>query len=336
MVIRVVKMELARRGIDVFSTQPMLQLTAAAKVGPTDKELKLSRKLTSIDVDLRARLQVAANAEMRRQLEKAAHRVRQSVSKDSDLKKKIATTRSEFVALRLSNDIDPLVAASYVTNDWASLEEQFKSWTGLAQRQAVATAAQLSGQDEDVAYATAAIALSEGIDKGWHVLKDSMDEIAQHLAYNPDPNMTDDAALEALNPDTLVPTGVIRCAVGVAGGSPLEAFKQVLLDTGATVPAVPNTIGVGGIASGATISNLLTSAGVTTADYEWKHGPSLKVFEPHEALDGQEFSSFTDPALANPDSWPENQFFLPGDHAGCLCDVTALWVSPNDSADSGS
>ena len=330
MLIRVFKMELARRGIDLFSIAP-IALTAASTTGPTAKEIQLSRKLTSIDVDLRSRLQVAANAEMKTQLKKAAHRVRQTVADDKTLRAKIATTRSEFVALRLSGDIDPVVAASYVTNDWASLEEQFKSWTALAQRQAVAAAAQLAGMDEEDAYADAAVALSEGVDKGWKVLQDSMDEIAQHLAYNPDPNMTDDAALEALNPDTLVPTGVIRVAVGVAGGSPLEAFKNVLLDTGATVPAVPQTMAVGGVASGATITNILTSAGCTTSDYEWKHGPSIKVFEPHEALDGQEFSSFTDPILANPDSWPDNAYFLPGDHAGCLCDVTALWVGPGSS-----
>ena len=332
MMVRVLKMELARRGIDVFS-QPMLQLTAAAKVGPTDKELRLSRKLTQIDSDLRMKLQVAANAEMRRQLEKASHRVRQSVSRDKELKTKIARTRNEFVALRLSGDIDPIVAASYVTNDWTSLEEQFKSWTALAQRQALAAARQLSGDDELGSSASAVIAMSEGVDKGWRVLKDSMDEIAQHLAYNPDPNMTDDAALEALNPDTLVPTGVIRCAVGVAGGSPLEAFKNVLLDTGATVPAVPNAVSVGGVASGATISNLLTSAGCTTSDYTWVHGPSTRPLACHEALDGVEFNSFTDPALANPDpSFPPNEYLLPGDHAGCLCDAQATWISPQSGS----
>jgi len=329
MLLRVVKMELARRGIDVFS-QPMLQLTASVveRTGPTDRELQLSRKLTQIDADLRARLQVAANAEMRTQLKKAAHRIRQSVSKDKDLKAKIAATRNEFVALRLSGDIDPIVAASYVTNDWASLEEQFKSWTGLAQRQAVATASQLSGQDEDEAYASAAIALSEGVDKGWAVLRDALDEIASHLAYNPDPNMTDDAALDALNPDTLVPTGVIRCAVGIAGGSTLEAWKNVVLDTGATVPAVPGTADVGGVAGGVTVRNLLTSAGATTSSFEWQHGPSLKVFDPHLALDGVEFDSFTDPVLANNNGWPDNAFYLSGDHQGCLCDCVALWVGP--------
>jgi hypothetical protein len=179
--------------------------------------------------------------------------------------------------------------------------------------------------------------MSEGIDKGWEVLRDAMNEIAQHLAYNPDPNVTDDAALDALNPDTLVPTGVLRAAVGVAGGSPLAAFKQVLLDTGATVPAVPNAIGVGGIASGATITNLLTQAGCVTNDYTWIHGPSLKPFPAHEDLNGQEFSSFTDPILANPNpSFPDVQFLLPGDHAGCLCDAQANWIGPAYPENNGS
>jgi hypothetical protein len=335
MFIRVALNELARRGYEIKSEDQLALTAASPKPRPSSKDLMLSRKLISIDMNLRSKLQVAANDDMNRTLEKAGHRVRQATAKDTALRKKIAKTKNEYALLKLSGDIDPVLAASYVTNDWSSLEEKFKSWTGLAQRQAVQAAAQIAGMNEDDAWASSAVAMNDGVEKGWAVLKSSMDELAQHLAYNPDPNMTDDDALAALNPDTLVPTGVLRCAVGVAGGAPLEAFKNVLLDSGATVPAVPNAVFVGGVATGATIGNLLTSAGATTSEYEWVHGPSDRPFEPHEALDGVEFSSFTDDALANTNDFPDNQYYLPGDHAGCLCDVTALWISPSsDSSDS--
>ena len=88
-------------------------------------------------------------------------------------------------------------------------------------------------------------------------------------------------------------------------------------------------------ATGATISNLLTSNGATTTDYEWVHGPSEKPLPCHEHLDGVTFANFTDAALdpANNPDWdgfPDVQFLLPGDHAGCLCDAMPQWVTAAD------
>ena len=171
-------------------------------------------------------------------------------------------------------------------------------------------------------------------EKGWKLLRDSMDSLAQVAAYNPDPNLDEEAAIAALNPDTLVPTGVIRCALGICGGQTEQDYGLITTKSGATVPAIPLGNQVGGVATGSTIGGMLTTAGAVTNEYEWVHGPSGKPFEPHEELDGVEFSSFTDPALANPDpSFPKNNYFLPGDHIGCLCDVTPLWVSAQDVQD---
>lgn len=96
------------------------------------------------------------------------------------------------------------------------------------------------------------------------------------------------------------------------------------------------TVPVGQIGTGQTVSSLILSGGDSLqAGYEWVHGPSLHPFEPHEALDGVQFESFDDPALANDTGFPANSFFLPGDHWGCTCDFMPVW-SDLEGADASS
>jgi hypothetical protein len=313
----------------------MRPITAAAppKPLPSAKTRRLNQKLLQIDTDLRRRIQVEANAEVRAQMVRAGSRVKSSVSKDPTLRKRIAATRTEFVAMKLGQAVvesKGFTAADLMNSNWDSFEERFKSWVTTAQQQAVKTAAELAGIDAGVALAQYQAALNAGVDAGWRVLKDAMDAIAVHALYNPDPSIDEEAAIAALNPDTIVPVGVIRAALGVAGGSPLSDWKSMVLNTGADVPALSGQFPSGGVATGATISDLLSSSGATTTDYEWVHGPSEKVFEPHELLDGVTFSSFTDSALQNTGDWPDNAYFLPGDHPGCLCDAMPMWVSAAD------
>ncbi len=73
---------------------------------------------------------------------------------------------------------------------------------------------------------------------------------------------------------------------------------------------------------------------MTVESYEWEHGPSLKPFEPHLALDGVDFNSFEDERLANTEGWPDNSFYMPGDHSGCTCDFTPLWVGTTEGGES--
>ena len=87
---------------------------------------------------------------------------------------------------------------------------------------------------------------------------------------------------------------------------------------------------VGGIGTGSAVSDMLNTAGAQTAGYEWVHGPSLRPFEPHVDLDGIQFESFDAEALANHGDWPDNAYFMPGDHDGCLCDFMPIWMSPEE------
>lgn len=307
---------------------PLAPLAPPAKPGPPEpaapalaasaasqaKAQRLSRKLSALDADLRARLQTAANAAMMRQLEKAGGRLRSKVAKDETMRTAIAHTRMERVGAVLGQSVVAalgLTATELLNGDWADLKAQFYAWTAAAQRQAIATAQQLAGiADDSEAVGIAERSMAHGLDAGWERLSNAMTELSHHLLYNPDPNAPEEAAF---NPDTLVPAGTIRASLVTAGGGQVDAIGQV--------------------GTGSVISDMLSSAGADTEGYEWTHGPSLKPFEPHEALDGVQFSSFDDPALANSGSWPDNEYYLPGDHDGCLCDATPLWVTPGEAAE---
>jgi hypothetical protein len=309
---------------------PPAPVTAAAIV-VSPRSARLSRKLSAIDSDLRARLTTAANAAMLRQLEKVGGRLRSKVSKSEDLRTKIAMTRNEQVAQVLGRETVVsalgMSAGELMSNDWATFKAQFLDWTEAAQTQALRVAAQLAGLDEAGATASAATAMAGGRQEAWALLSDALTAISHDVLYDPSPG----AEADTFDPNTLVPTGTIRAALGVAGGMDPTAFAP----SGTGLATVDPGVVVGQIGTGDTISSFLSGEGQSIAGYEWVHGPSLNPFEPHEDLDGTEFGSFDDAALANTGDWPPNAYFIPGDHRGCSCDFMPLYAdSATDEADS--
>ena len=67
--------------------------------------------------------------------------------------------------------------------------------------------------------------------------------------------------------------------------------------------------------------------------YEWVYGPGgrSRPFEPHVELDGLVFQDFSDDQLAVTGSFPDGGYYLPGDHAGCLCDVAPIVIAVDGS-----
>ena len=329
---RAVLGELRSRGYQV--TVPALTAASKPKAGADAK--RLSKRLTAIDRDLRVKVQAAANAAVVRQLEKAGVRLNQRVAKNARLRALAASVHVEFIPARIGQaeaERLGIVASDLMRTEWDTLEATFRSMVGEAQRSAIKVAAQLAHVSEDEATQIAAVAMAQGVDNGWNTLRGALDSISLSALYNPHPNVSVADMAAALNPDSLVPTGVVRCALAVTGGAREQDFGIVKTITGAEVPAVSLGNPVGGVASGATISDLLTNLGASTAGYEWVHGPSDRPFPPHEALDGLEFDNFDDAALANSGDFPSNQFYFPGDHDGCLCDTSVLWVTDQDVAD---
>ena len=314
-------------------------LTAAAVEGPNAKERRLSLRLVMDDRELRAKLQVAANAAVMRELERAGSRIRQSVSSTKALREKIAMTRNEHVALILGRDEvekTGLTAAALFGNEWEGLREQFETLVSHHQAMALGTALAIANLPDDSPQAKKAkVAFAAGLATGWLLLKNALDQIIQHAAYNPDVNVTTADAIAALNADNVVPAGVVRSAVSVAGGSSPANFALTALSNGASVPLLPEAP-VGGIGTGGVVNDVLNSAGARNTGYEWVHGPSVVPFFDtkkdgvggHLALDGVVFQSFSDDALANPGTFPNKPYFYPGDHDGCLCDAMPLWVGP--------
>jgi hypothetical protein len=296
--------------------------------GASSDHARLSRKLTQIDRDLRTRLQTAANAAMMTQLERLGGRLRSRVAKDETLRTRIAHRRNERVSAILGPDV--VTAAGFGSGlpdeGWTAFREQFMSWTSAAQEQAVKVAAQIGGlTDEADALKVARAANILGVEKSWQWLSDALTKLGEHLTFNPVPSAG--AEWGELNPDSLVPTGLIRGALGIAGGGELgvDAAGNAITNLGEPI---------GQVATGATITELLEGSGLEVAQYEWEHGSmTIHPFEPHLDLDGVQFESFEDPRLANATDWPGNAFFLPGDHEGCGCDVCPLWVnaSPEDT-----
>ena len=239
------------------------------------------------------------------------------------MRTKIAHRRNERVSAILGETLVPATGidtGALIGEDWGAFRQQFEGWTAAAQEQALAVAIRMGSlAEESDAVKAAETAMAHGREAAWDVLSNALTNLGQHLLYNPDPN-TSAGDWGELNPDTLVPTGLIRGALGVAGGG------ETALDPGGiTEMAVGEPIGQ--IGTGSTIAELLGEAAMTTESYEWEHGPSLHPFDGHLELDGVQFDSFDSEALANGGDWPDNSYFFPGDHQGCSCDFTPLWVA---------
>lgn len=303
-------------------------ITAAGNVPAA----RLSRKLVEIDRDLRARLQTAANAALLRNLERGGAKLRSKVAKDETLRTKIAHRSNERAAAFIGHEAlaaAGITATELLAGDFSGLRAQFYKWTQTAQRQALSVAAAMGATASD----QTTQAQSDAVDAGWTTLEGSLTALSHHLLYDPDPN-TQAGDWGELNPDTLVPTGTIRAALAIAGGADPATV------TAGSDGTLSTTGFVGQVATGDTISGVLSDAGGQTDQWEWNHAGTVgNPFEGHLLLDGIPFESFDDEALANTGDFPDNAFYFPGDRTGCTCDVVPLWSFPgspvNDSSDGG-
>jgi hypothetical protein len=301
-------------------------ITASAH-GPHSE--RLSRRLAAIDRDLRTRLETACSAAMKRKLEQAGARVRSSlVNHPSEkVRMSIAHSKNDQLVAAVGRTMVAAVGLDpdgLVSSDWSGLRDDFMGWTAAAQAQALATATQIAELDsQDDAVQAAKVALAADSDKAWGAFENALEHLGHTLLYDP----TGDATVEGLSPASLVPTGVIRGALAVAGGG------DWAYDPGG-VTTMNMGVEVGQVATGGTIRELIEGAGGEVASWEWEHSSmAIKPFEPHELLDGLRFVEFDDPRLANTGDWPAVAFFAAGDHDGCGCDVVPIYLSPSETAE---
>ena len=333
--------------------------------GPTATEQRLSRRLSEIDRDVRIRVHQAACAAMMRLIDRAGAKLRTKASDRrfgkaygagqpvGDLRGAIKDAPNRRVAAVLGREA--VTALGYGTSmalldpGWEELEGQFNAWVRAAQLQSVRTACKLAKVDPAGPRARDAEGkLAAALPPAWEAFKAALNARAENLLYNPDPNADEELSV---NPNTVVPTGVVRQALSIAGGAeakPITAADVSEMTIADVYPTgteedksnvegetsgeghVLTDIPDGQIGTGAAVGGLLDASGMEVASFTWAHGPSLNPFEPHLDLDGTEFTNFNDDALANPGDFPEVDFFFPGDHIGCSCDFATVWTQGGD------
>ncbi len=284
----------ARASVEV---PPLAQLAASATVGP------VGPRLAQIERTLRVRLLQASDDAMQRALERAGNRLR-SLASRGGMK---AVLVGDVPAVDVAGKLGPERVAQLNTSPedltagaFTGLLPHWNAWTARAQEQALA-AIDEHGDLSDADAEELAQEMAANREHGWTVLNAGLIALAAALVFTPNQPAPERGEFSDLQ---IVPPGLIRDALITAGGGPDDQGPTDGLMTGTTVDAA------------------IDKAGLTITGYTWEHGDPARPFEPHEALDGVTFFSPDDEVLANGEGWPDVEFFVPGDHDGCLCSVT--------------
>lgn len=289
-----------------------------ASAATSSKAARIGERQQAIDRQLRDRLAGAFDQAMRRALERAGARLVQKVkaSKDQRLRELVANATKLEVAGKLGPHLvvtlglDP---AALLDGAFDELEPRFDRWTQAAQDGALDLVPNMSRGQRALADTTFELDRRDA----WAWVRQALTDRAAALLYDPNP-----APPEAgeFDPTSMVPYGIVREATARAGG----ALHEPIARTAAGV--VDRLRFVLGVATGWFVRRHLHEHKIITRGYVWEYGPYPRKdpFEPHEALDGLEFSNFDDAVLANREGFPPEAFFLPGDHDGCACDFRPL------------
>lgn len=285
-------------------------------------------QLAAIDRDLRTRLLTAANAAMDRALERAGNRLR-SRTNGSELRAALRNVAADRAWHALGRTVtaallDPQEA---LAGAWDELERQFRMWGEAAQEEALDLAGRIAAGFTSERRGELRLRQAADLDEAWGWMREALGALAEARMFDPDPDAPDAGEFD---PTLRVPTGLVRQAITRAGGATgVEATDKggayITLADGGTRPA-------GGIGTGEVIREVLRDGGAGVEAYRWVYGPMFRQrpFDPHQRLDGTIFRQFDDAVLANPDSFPPFAFYMPGDHAGCSCDVEPIIVPAED------
>lgn len=301
--------------------------------------VKASERLNRLERSLRDRLAAAADAAMRRAMERAGNRVKTQANRYAGTRAVVASVgpRQAYAALtdelRASLGLDP---AELLDGAWSDLQAQWNQWTEAAREEAVNLALGMAGVNVDDPDVQARLAtLTRGYaaagDDAWAFLVNGLDRMATAALADPDA-VPDPASPEPVDfPMTGagVLLSLVRGALSVLGGLPAHAAG--ITRDGTTADGAER---LGGLTGGELLEGFMRDAGVEVIAYEWVYGISVRHFEPHRALDGATFARFGDPILDNPleSQWPFPTL-APGDHRGCHCDAMPIYGDGLNAAD---
>jgi len=299
----------------------VLAIVAAATA--TEEQRRLGRRLAQIERNLRDRIAAAADAALLRALERAGNRARAAAQREPAAREAVAGQPPEQVLASLGR---PLVAAlgleeqQLLAEAFGRLREQYAEWTATAAEEALDAAvgiARLDRSDPEVARQIGVLRdrFAENVDASWPVLEGGLRDLASERLYTPDPTVDPLGEL----PSSIVPPGLVRQALAVAGGIPG--------DHSGTGPR-------NGLTSGQLLDGFLRDHGQEVVEYEWSYGISARPFPPHRDLDGVVFAGFDDPVLnsSGSGSWVGSSY-APGDHKGCHCDYAPIYRDSRDTRD---
>lgn len=314
-----------------------------------------SRSL-QLDLDLRSRVEAAADAAMRRALERAGARVVSKVKNGSALRASVAGVPTIAVCAAVGDTglqslgLDPDQLLSGAFDD---LTATFRVWATSTWEQGLQAACDLLGltyyPPEETALAASDIPPVEFSEADTAGLG-GLDQVALRNRFARDvaqaaEGLADDLYEEArtrlFNPVFLAPEygehdpalavapGTVRKALAVAGGANSSATYGGVDARG--VPVNPSDLDPGYIATGRAFTEGIAGAGVVIYAYRWVWGGAPRPFPEHKELDGEVFSDQSHPALAVADAfanWLPATSYFPGDHKGCRCSTERLVDDP--------
>jgi hypothetical protein len=312
---------------------PTMDLAALASAGlMRASKRNVGHDLMAIDRELRAKLLVAADRQMTRLMERAGNKLR---SKGDRFKGLVRNVNPIYAAATLGPAL--VAQAGFTDGDllgvdpWATLGQQFLTWGADAQKRSLDKVAAIVSLS-DSARADVELGQDAALHAAWDWLRDQLDALSVRRLYEAVPSAPDRGEFDAT---CSIPVGLIRQAIARAGGATGIVTGQTVrgaaqkggLDVtpqDSIYVALDNSSPLGGIGTGADMMNVLADGSVGVDAYEWTYGPAMRVhpFEEHEALDGEIFDTFDSDVLAAGD-WI-GDFYFPGDHDGCNCDITPI------------
>jgi hypothetical protein len=277
-----------------------------------------------IDRDLRLRLLVLADAQMTRVLERAGNKLR---SRSAEFRAQLRHVQPRLAAATLGREAvtaaiseDELLDAAFET-----MRGSFLAWGQTAQREALELTGQVVGGFSLDERDALLLRQAQDLDEAWLWLSDTLRSLASARLYDPLAGLDGVGEMaEGLS----IPPGMIREAIARAGGA---AGIETLGTNAWVTVADAGTRPVGGIGTGDLVRGVLRDHGASIESYRWVYGPAARSapFEPHRNLNGKTFETFDSPVLRNSSGFPPFEFYMPGDHKGCLCDIEPVIIGPD-------
>ncbi|MGH9095136.1 MAG: hypothetical protein ACRDXE_08240, partial [Acidimicrobiales bacterium] len=292
-------------------------------------------RLAAIDRELRARIVGALDQAMRAALERAGNRAKAKAQRDKGgvthsvraaadnvAASEVAATVGKAVLNAAGISDDELISGAFTR-----VLDDVMAWMAAAVAQAEAVVVKAGGPLPDTVARTRAAAVATHLSDAREWLDTNLAHLAALRLYEPTPTAPAEGEYDGT---VLIPTGLVRAAIAVAGGTKPHGGTMVAAGWTA-IAGGPLTDGggdpVGGIGTGPDTMGAASAVGAETEAWEWQYGAGTRnPFIPHENLDGSIAASFDDPAWANTSGFPATGYYFPGDHDGCGCDIAPVMV----------